>query len=101
MTERGFPVLVLSFFGFFQGLYADNAFGTAMTTETNRTGNLGIDGVVTTDDNVFARMEPGTMLARDDAAGGYYLAVVCLGAQALGVGITTVVGRTGTFFMCM
>ena len=27
-----------------------------MTTETNRTGDLGIDGVVTTDANVFARM---------------------------------------------
>ena len=35
------------------------------------------------------------MLAHDDAAGGYYLAVVCFGAQALGVGVTTVVGRTG------
>ena len=101
MTERGFLISLLRFFSFFQGLYADNAFSTATTTETNRTGDLGIDGVVTTDANVFARMEPGTMLAHDDAAGGYYLAVVCFGAQALGVGVTTVVGRTGTFFMCM
>ena len=72
-----------------------------MTTETDDTVNLGIDGVVTTDANVFARMEFGTVLAYDDAAGGHYLAVVCFGAQALGIGVTAVVGRTGTFFMCM
>jgi hypothetical protein len=91
----------LRFLNFFQGLDTDNAFSAAMATKTNYTVNLSIDGVVTTDTNVFTRMEPGTTLAHDDAAGGYNLTVVCFGAQALGVGITTVVGRTGTFFMCM
>ena len=100
ITERGFLISVLRFFSF-QGLYADNAFGTATTTETNRAVNLGIDGIVSTDANVFARMEPGTMLAYDDAASSHNLTVVCFGAQALGIGVTTVVGRSGTFFMCM
>ena len=72
-----------------------------MTTKTNHTCNLGIDSVITAHANIFAHMETGTMLAHDDAAGRYNLTVVCFGSQTLGVGVTTVVGRTGTFFMCM
>ena len=72
---------ILRFFSF-QGLNADNAFGTAMTTKTNHTCDLGIDGVITAHANILAHMETGTMLAHDDAAGGYNLTVVCFGSQS-------------------
>ena len=79
----------------FHRLDADDAFGAAMTTETNFTGDLGIDGVVTAHAYVFANVETGTVLAYDDAACGYHLAVMSFGSQTLGIGVAAVVGRTG------
>ena len=96
LTERDFSVYAkLRFFSFFHRLDADDAFGAAMTTETNFTGDLGIDGVVTAHAYVFANVETGTVLAYDDAACGYHLAVMSFGSQTLGIGVAAVVGRTG------
>ena len=46
-------------------------------------------------------MEFSTTLTNDDAASGYQLGVMSFGTQTLCVRVTTVVGATSTFFMCM
>ena len=50
--------------------------------------------------DVLAGMEVGATLANDDVAGDDMLAAIALHAEALRAGVTTITGRTKTFFMC-
>ena len=57
-------------------------------------------GVVGTTANVVAGMNVCASLADDDVAGGHIGTVRTLHAQTLRLTVTTVLGRTYTFFMC-
>ena len=82
-------------------IYADLTFITAFAFKFYTAFNFSVDGVVLTHTYVVAGMEFSTALTNDDAAGGYQLAVMSFGTQTLCVRVTTVVGATSTFFMCM
>ena len=86
---------------FFYGVYTDLAFIAALAFEFYATFDSSENGVILAHANIVAGMEFGATLTNDDAASGYQLAVMSFGAQTLRVGVTTVVGATGTFFMCM
>lgn len=55
--------------------------------------------IVGTTTNVVTGMDVGASLSDDDVAGSYLGAVSGLYAQTLGFTVTTVLGRTYTFFM--
>jgi hypothetical protein len=57
-------------------------------------------GVVAADTYTYTRTDGGAALSYDDVAGGNVLTVSLLGAETLRLGVTTVLGRTYTFFMC-
>ena len=61
---------------------ADLAVKTALALKLNHAVNLGVDGEVLAQAYVLAHLEAGAFLAHDDAAGGYDIAVVNLGAPA-------------------
>ena len=86
---------------FFYGIYTDLTLVAALAFKFNATFDSSENGVVLTHANIVAGMEFSTTLTNDDAASGYQLAVMSLGAHTLRVRVTTVVGATGTFFMCM
>lgn len=76
-------------------------FIAAFAFEFNTTFDSSVNGVIFTHTNIVAGMEFGTTLTNDDATSGYQLAVMSFGTQTLCVRVTTVVGATSTFFMCM
>jgi hypothetical protein len=49
--------------------------------------------------NVYAGMDVSASLTNNDVAGDYMLTVSSLNAKSLGLAVTTVLGRTYTFFM--
>ena len=51
-------------------------------------------GVIAADANALTRMDVGAALTNQDVAGQNELTVAALDAEALGLGITTVLGRT-------
>ena len=55
------------------------AFVAAFAFKFNATFNFSVDGVILTHANIVARVEFGTALTNDDAAGSYQLAVMCFG----------------------
>ena len=71
----------------------------AQALETDNTVSLGKEGIVGADAHVLARVNVRAALAHQDVAGQNKLTVSTLGAQALGLGITAVLGGAHTFFM--
>ena len=83
--------------GFFQqllllGVNADALTILAPTLETNDAVRLSEQGVVRADAHVGTGMDVGTTLTDQDVAGQNELTVGTLNAQALGLGVTAVLG---------
>ncbi len=55
-------------------------------------------GVIAADADALTRMDMGAALTDQDVAGQNELTVAALDAEALGLGITTVLGRTYALF---
>jgi hypothetical protein len=60
----------------------------------------GIQSVVSAEADIEAGMDVGAALSVKDIAGLHKLTVRPLGPQALGIGITAVLGGTHSLFMC-
>ena len=58
------------------------------------------ESIVLADADIRARMDVSAALTNENVASRYNLTVCTLDAEALGLGITTVLGRTYAFFMC-
>lgn len=71
----------------------------AQALETDNTVSLGKEGIVGADAHVLAGVNVRAALAHQDIAGQNKLTVSTLGAQALGLRITAVLGGAHTFFM--
>ena len=71
----------------------------AQTLKADDAVSLGEQGVVSALAHVGAGVDMGTALAHQNVAGQHELPVSALGAKALGLGITAVLGGTHTFFM--
>ena len=71
----------------------------AQALETDNTVSLGKEGIVGADAHVLAGVNVRAALTHQDVAGQNKLTVSTLGAQALGLGITAVLGGAHTFFM--
>ena len=66
----------------------------ALTLELDGTVNQSKQGVILADTNVDTGMDVGASLANQDVAGQNELTISTLHAQALGLGITAVLGGT-------
>ena len=73
---------------------------TANALEMNAAINQSVQGVIAADADALTRMDVGAALTDQNVAGQNKLTVAALDAEALGLGITTVLGRTYAFFMC-
>ena len=71
----------------------------AQTLEADNTVGLGKQRVIAADANVGAGVDVGAALADQDVAGQNELTISALGAKALRLGITAVLGGAHTFFM--
>ena len=71
----------------------------AQTLEANNAVRLGEQGVVGTLAHVGAGVDVGAALTHQNVASQHELSVGALGAKALGLGITAVLGGAHTFFM--
>ena len=71
----------------------------AQALETDNTVSLGKEGIVGADAHVLAGVNVRAALTHQDVAGQNKLTVSTLGAQALGLGITAILGGAHTFFM--
>ena len=71
----------------------------AQTLEADNTVGLGKQRVIAADTDVGAGVDVGAALADQDVAGQNELTISALGAKALGLGITAVLGGAHTFFM--
>ena len=71
----------------------------AQTLKTHHAVSLGEQSIVSADTYVLAGVEVGAALAHQDVACQNELTVSALGAKALGLGITAVLGGAHTFFM--
>ena len=71
----------------------------AQTLEANNAVRLGEQGVVGTLAHVGAGVDVGAALTHQNVASQHELPVSALGAKALGLGITAVLGGAHTFFM--
>ena len=60
----------------------------------------GVNGVVSTDANIWTWVELSSSLAHDDSTWLDDFSAVLLNSKSLRVGIATVSRRTLTFFMC-
>lgn len=72
---------------------------TANSLELDLAVNLSKQGVIRSDSDVLAGMDVSSSLANENVSGEYKLAVSSLYAKTLGLGITTVLGRTDSLFM--
>ena len=81
------------------GVHADALFVSAQTLEFHHTVNQGVQGVVIATTHVVAGMDFGAALTNQDVAGQHKLTVATLGAQTLGLAVTTVARATDTFLM--
>ena len=68
--------------------------------EFNLTVDEGEKGVIGATADVVAGMDLGASLTEKDVAGSYKLTVLSLDTETLRLTVTTVLGRTYTFFMC-
>ena len=71
----------------------------AQTLETDNTVSLGKEGIVGADAHVLAGVNVRAALTHQNVAGQNELTVSTLGAKALGLGVTAVLGGAHTFFM--
>ena len=71
----------------------------AQTLEAQDTIDLGEQSVVGADAHVGAGMDMSAALANQNVAGEHELTVSALGAKALGLRVTAVLGGAHTFFM--
>ena len=71
----------------------------AQTLETDNTVSLGKEGIVGADTHVLAGVNVRAALTHQNVAGQNELTVSTLGAKALGLGVTAVLGGAHTFFM--
>lgn len=69
----------------------------AHTLEVDAAVNESEQGVVAADADALTRMDVGAALTDQDVAGQNVLTVAALDAEALGLGITAVLGRTYAF----
>jgi hypothetical protein len=67
--------------------------------ELNLALNQCEQGIILTAAYVHTGMDVSASLADDDVAGDYVLTVSSLNTKSLGLAVTTVLGRTYTFFM--
>ena len=74
---------------------------TANALEMNAAINQSVQGVIATDADALTRMDVGAALTDQNVAGQNKLTVAALNAEALGLGITAVLGRTYAFLMCI
>ena len=81
-------------------VYADFLSSAYHRFEFNLTVDECEEGVIGATADVVAGMDLGASLAKKDVAGSYKLTVLSLNAETLGLTVTTVLGRTDTFFMC-
>ena len=72
---------------------------TTHALEANDAGNLCKKSIVLADADIRARMDVSAALTNENVASRYNLTVCTLDAEALGLGITTVLGRTYALFM--
>ena len=91
-------------FGFFRSFLFSNVHASLLAIlaellKTKHAVYLGKQGVVFADTDVDAGMDVGTTLANENVAGENELTVSALGAKALGLGVTAVLGGAHTFFM--
>ena len=70
---------------------------TANALEVNAAIDQSEQGVIAADADALTRMDVGAALTDQDVAGQNELTVAALDAEALGLGITTVLGRTYAF----
>ena len=82
------------------GVNADLLAVTAHALETNLAVDESKQRVVRASAYVLARMNVGTALLNEDVASQNILTVSTLYAKSLGLGITAVLCRTCTLFMC-
>ena len=75
------------------------AFIAAFAFKFNAAFNHCINGVIFAHAYIVAGIEAGTTLTNDDAACGNELAFMCFGAEALRVGVTSVVGARPVPFL--
>ena len=73
---------------------------TANALEMNAAINQSVQGVIAADADALTRMDVGAALTDQNVAGQNKLTVAALNAEALGLGITAVLGRTYAFLMC-
>ena len=71
---------------------------TAHALEVNAAIDQSEQGVIAADADALTRMDVGAALTDQDVAGQNKLTVAALDAEALGLGITTVLGRTYAVF---
>ena len=71
----------------------------AQPLEAQHTAGGSVQGIVAADAHVHAGVNVGTALANQNVAGQNVLTIRTLGTQALGLGITAVLGGAHTFFM--
>ena len=71
----------------------------AQALETDNTVSLGKEGIVGADAHVLAGVNVRAALTHQNVAGQNELTVSTLGAKALGLGVTAVLGGAHTFFM--
>ena len=81
------------------GVNADLLLATSLVLELDLTVDQSEEGVVGTHTDVVAGMNSGASLSDDDIAGDNGLTVGLLNAKSLGLGITTVLGRTHALLM--
>ena len=81
------------------GVDADLLLTASLVLELDLTVDQSEEGVVGAHADVVAGMNSGASLSDDDIAGDNGLTVGLLNAKSLGLGITTVLGRTYAFLM--
>ena len=72
---------------------------TANALEMNAAINQSVQGVIAADADALTRMDVGAALTDQNVAGQNKLTVAALNAEALGLGITAVLGGAHTFFV--
>ena len=81
------------------GVNADLLLASSLVLELDLTVDQSEEGVVGAHANIVAGMNSGSSLSDDDIAGDNGLTVGLLNAKSLGLGITTVLGRTHALLM--
>ena len=81
-------------------MYARLLLVAALTLEAQDPVRQGIQRVIPSDTDIHAGMDVRPTLPIEDIARFYKLSVRTLGASALALGVTAVLGRADTLLMC-